>query len=95
MAIVFDEWANRYAANPEAFDEILDGNGKPIESYGERCAVQFYEITRELGDAGKLPEMPQLTPDKVTECFAVMKAEMQGAGIWKPCFDKMIAEARG
>jgi hypothetical protein len=52
MAAVFNEWARRYAANPEDFDEILDAEGKPVEDYGDRCAVYFHKIADEMEAAG-------------------------------------------
>lgn len=46
---IFDEWLNRYATNPEEFNtELLDEEGKPIEGYGERCAVYFEKLNNEL-----------------------------------------------
>ena len=42
MALAFDEWALRYARAPEEFDNILDKDGKPVEGYGERCAVYLF-----------------------------------------------------
>lgn len=47
-AAVFNEWAKRYAENPESFADILDEHGKPIEDYGDRCAIYFDQIAADL-----------------------------------------------
>lgn len=48
----FTEWAKRYSENPEEFDSILDEDGKPIDTYGERCAAYFAVL---LNDTSKEP----------------------------------------
>lgn len=48
LAEIFDEWARRYAEDPQSFSEILDSNGKPATDYGERCAVYFEQLAREV-----------------------------------------------
>ena len=55
MTIIFNEWAARYAANPQDFGAILDAAGKPVSDYGQNCAHYFDKIARELDSAGKLP----------------------------------------
>lgn len=55
MTETFNEWALRYAQNPEKFGEVLDEDGKPVEDYGKRCAIYFTEIATELDDKGLLP----------------------------------------
>lgn len=52
MAEVFNEWARRYAEDPESFSEILDGSGKPVTDYGEVCAIYFERLDRELQAKG-------------------------------------------
>lgn len=48
MAAVFNTWAERYADNPAAFDDILDEDGIPYEDYGDRCAAYFEQLAAEL-----------------------------------------------
>jgi hypothetical protein len=48
LAAVFDEWAKRYAENPDEFGSILDDDGKPVEDYGLRCAIYFDQLVSEL-----------------------------------------------
>lgn len=48
IAAVFDEWAKRYANNPEQFGEILDADGKPVEDYGQCCAIYFCKIASDI-----------------------------------------------
>ena len=48
MAIIFNEWAKRYCENPEEFDSICDGNGKPVETYGDSAAIYFDMLSQEL-----------------------------------------------
>ena len=48
LAAVFDEWAKRYAENPDEFGAILDDDGKPVEDYGLRCAIYFDHLVSEL-----------------------------------------------
>ena len=55
MALAFDEWALRYARAPEEFDNILDKDGKPVEGYGERCAVYFTQLLNEMDANNELP----------------------------------------
>jgi len=56
MAAIFNEWARRYAENPDAFSEILDEDGNPVSDYGERCARYFEELEGEMVAEGVLPE---------------------------------------
>lgn len=53
--MIFNEWAERYAENPEDFGEILDDDGVPIEDYGETAMRYFFKIASEMDNAGKLP----------------------------------------
>lgn len=55
LAIIFNEWAERYAADPSAFDDILDRNGNAVADYGINCAHYFQKLTRELQAVGMLP----------------------------------------
>jgi hypothetical protein len=57
MSIIFNEWANRYADNPDEFGEILDENGRPFEDYGDGCAAYFDQIGTELDNKGVLPKI--------------------------------------
>lgn len=50
MAAVFNEWNKRYSENPDSFSDNLDENGKPIEDYGESCAIYFTKLEEELTD---------------------------------------------
>jgi hypothetical protein len=54
MAAIFNEWARRYAESPDEFGAILDADGKPVEDYGQRCAIYFAEIAAAM--AGDLPQ---------------------------------------
>ena len=47
-AAVFTEWARRYAENSDEFGAILDADGKPVEDYGQRCAIYFGEIAKDM-----------------------------------------------
>lgn len=58
MTAIFNEWAKRYADDPASFDEILDKDGRPVEDYGERCALYFIQLATEMDEAGLLP-LPQ------------------------------------
>lgn len=55
MTMIFNEWAARYAANPDEFSEILGDDGKPVADYGECCARYFAKIADEMDEAGLLP----------------------------------------
>nr|WP_158651694.1 hypothetical protein [Marinobacterium profundum] len=48
MAAVFNAWAERFADDPAAFDDILDEDGIPVEDYGDRCAAYFNQLACEL-----------------------------------------------
>jgi len=58
MAMIFNEWAKRYSESPDEFSEILDGDGKPIEDYGDRCTAYFKKIANEMDAEGVLPVAP-------------------------------------
>ena len=60
MAIIFNEWASRYAANPSDFSEIIDENGDVINDYGESCATYFERLAKELDEKGLLPRPPSI-----------------------------------
>ncbi len=60
MTMIFNEWASRYAKNPNEFGEILGDDGKPLEDYGENCMRYFIKIANEMDESGLLP-----TPDKL------------------------------
>lgn len=47
VADAFNEWARRYAENPNEFSEILDENGVPYADYGERCASYLAKLLNE------------------------------------------------
>ena len=55
MTIIFNEWAARYAADPDSFSDILGADGNPVKDYGQLCAIYFEKIANELDAAGKLP----------------------------------------
>ncbi len=59
MAAVFNEWAKRYADDPDEFGEILGDDGKPVTDYGERCALYFERLASEMDAAGLLPKPDQ------------------------------------
>jgi len=48
LAAIFNEWARRYAENPEEFSAILDEHGEALEDYGERCAVYFQMLMHDV-----------------------------------------------
>lgn len=54
MTAIFNEWARRYAANPDEFSDILDADGKPVEDYGQCCTIYFEKIADEMTQAGLL-----------------------------------------
>ena len=56
MAAIFNEWAKRYADDPDSFSKILDENGRPVSDYGECCAIYFAEIAGEMDAKGVLPK---------------------------------------
>lgn len=60
MTAIFNEWARRYAENPDDFGAILDADGKPVEDYGQRCALYFEAVADDMDAKGLLP-----TPGKV------------------------------
>lgn len=62
LAAVFNEWAMRYADNPEEFGEILDEDGIPVEDYGERCALYLEQLAGEMQGSGILP-LPDAVED--------------------------------
>lgn len=65
MAAIFNEWARRYAENPDEFGAIFDADGKPVEDYGQWCALYFDEIARDMDAKGLLPipgKVPAPTP---------------------------------
>lgn len=59
MTIIFNEWARRYAKDPDSFSEILDAKGKPVKNYGKQCALYFEQLAIELDAAKKLPRPPK------------------------------------
>jgi hypothetical protein len=61
MTAIFNEWARRYAENPDEFGAILDADGKPVEDYGLCCALYFEKIADEMDAAGQLPR-PGMVP---------------------------------
>jgi hypothetical protein len=58
MAMVFNEWAKRYSEAPGEFGDILGADGKPVEDYGQRCALYFEKIASEMDASGVLPLAP-------------------------------------
>ena len=59
MAMIFDEWAKRYAESPEDFENCLDENGNPIEGYGKQATKYFNDIANDMDSKGLLP-LPKL-----------------------------------
>lgn len=55
MAMIFNEWAARYAADPESFGPILDESGNPVEDYGVNCSFYFNQIADDMDAKGILP----------------------------------------
>lgn len=55
MTMIFNEWADRYAKNPDEFGEILGEDGKPVSDYGESCTRYFCKIAEEMDASGLLP----------------------------------------
>lgn len=51
---IFNEWARRYADDPDSFGPILDADGRPVTDYGEQCAVYFERIGNELDAANNM-----------------------------------------
>lgn len=63
MAMVFNEWAKRYAENPDEFNPVLDENGEPVTDYGENAARYFEQIAAEMDVKGTLPKTAPAPPD--------------------------------
>ena len=61
MTSIFNEWAKRYADNPDQFGEILGEDGRPVSDYGELCMHYFCEIAKDMDAAGLLPLPEQTT----------------------------------
>lgn len=55
MMMIFNEWARRYAENPDSFKEILDEDGRPFDDYGESAMRTFNKVENEMDEAGLLP----------------------------------------
>lgn len=47
LARIFNEWARRYAEDPDSFGPILDADGRPVTDYGEQAAAYFQQIANE------------------------------------------------
>lgn len=48
LAAGFNEWARRWADNPNEFGAILGDDGRPLVDYGERCAAYLGWLLVEL-----------------------------------------------
>lgn len=55
MTAIFNEWAKRYAQNPEEFSSILDDAGNTVTNYGENCTYYFEQLANEMDGANLLP----------------------------------------
>ncbi|SEG12561.1 hypothetical protein [Marinobacterium lutimaris] len=73
LVAVFNEWATRYADNPDEFEEILDDDGVPVEDYGERCAVYIQKVAEEMEGSGILP-LPDAITDENGLCISSYEA---------------------
>lgn len=74
MTAIFNEWARRYAENPDEFGEILGADGKPVEDYGQQCALYFEKIADEMDASGKLPRpAPWIDPDKEKAAHRILE----------------------
>jgi hypothetical protein len=62
MAAIFNEWARRYAAEPQSFGPILDSAGKPVSDYGECAAAYFSQVEKDMDAKGQLPEPVKMLP---------------------------------
>lgn len=56
MALIFNEWAERYSKNPDEFGEILNGDGSVISDYGESSAIYFKQIADDMDANNLLPK---------------------------------------
>ena len=56
MTMIFNEWAHRYAKNPDEFAEILGEDGKPVADHGECCMRYFRRIEAEMDEAERLAQ---------------------------------------
>ena len=61
MTLIFNEWAKRYADNPDEFGAILDADGRPVIDYGQSCTLYFERIADEMDASGDLPK-PAIAP---------------------------------
>ena len=48
LELIFNVWANRYASNPEMFDNMRDDNGNLITDHGKMCSEYFSKLYIEL-----------------------------------------------
>lgn len=60
MAVIFNEWAKRYAVNPSEFSEIINENGNVVKDYGESCVIYFEKLAKELDEKDLLPRPPSV-----------------------------------
>jgi hypothetical protein len=55
MSMIFNEWAERFAKNPDDFGDILNEDGTVVSDYGECSATYFNKIADELDSKNLLP----------------------------------------
>ena len=81
MTAIFNEWARRYAENPDDFGAILDADGKPVDDYGQQCALYFEKIADEMDAAGLLPH-PSMVPNaELRGAKSIGEASRSNAGL--------------
>lgn len=54
LVIVFNEWAKRFALDPEGFDKTLDKQGRPVVGYGKKCVAYLIRLEADLVKEGLL-----------------------------------------
>lgn len=62
MTAIFNEWARRYAENPDEFGGILGTDGKPVDDYGRCCTLYFEQIAHEMDANGLLAAPGKVMP---------------------------------
>ncbi|MES2995872.1 MAG: hypothetical protein V4733_03590 [Verrucomicrobiota bacterium] len=80
MTMIFNEWAVRYAANPDEFSEILGDDGKPVTDYGENCMRYLIQVATEMDDAGLLPPIEGLNQEELYFALGKLVDHIEACG---------------
>lgn len=52
FVVIFEEWKRRWDTNPEWFTSAEETRAEKPHTYGERAAIYFVNLQRELEDKG-------------------------------------------